>query len=205
MIGFYNYTVWLTFIGMLSSVMGIGLAFEGKLIASVICLMFSGLCDMFDGIVARTKKDRSEEEKRFGIQLDSLSDIVCFGILPFVIGISIGADKWWQLAIMALFALAGLIRLAYYNVTEETRQQQTCEKRKHYLGVPITTSALTVPLLFCFRGFLGAHFPLAYTLLLLINGALFITPVQVKKPSKLGLLVMFILGLIFTAVMIIFR
>ena len=118
MIGFYNYTVWLTFIGMLSSVTGIGLAFEGKLIASVICLMFSGLCDMFDGIVARTKKDRNEEEKRFGIQLDSLSDIVCFGVLPFVIGVSIGADKWWQLAIMALCALAGLIRLAYYNVTE---------------------------------------------------------------------------------------
>lgn len=205
MIGFYNYTVWLTFIGMLSSVIGIGLAFEGKLIASVICLMFSGLCDMFDGIVARTKKDRNEEEKRFGIQLDSLSDIVCFGVLPFVIGVSIGADKWWQLAIMALFALAGLIRLAYYNVTEETRQQQTCEKRKHYLGVPITTSALTVPLLFCFRSLLGAHFPRAYTLLLLINGALFITPVQVKKPSKLGLLVMFILGVIFTAVMIFVR
>ena len=205
MIGFYNYTVWLTFIGMLSSVIGIGLAFEGKLIASVICLMFSGFCDMFDGIVARTKKDRSEEEKRFGIQLDSLSDIVCFGVLPFVIGVSIGADKWWQLAIMALFALAGLIRLAYYNVTEETRQQQTCEKRRHYLGVPITTSALTVPLLFCFRGLLGAHFPLAYTLLLLINGALFIMPVQVKKPSKLGLLVMFILGVIFTAVMIFVR
>ena len=205
MIGFYNYTVWLTFIGMLSSVIGIGLAFEGKLIASVICLMFSGLCDMFDGIVARTKKDRNEEEKRFGIQLDSLSDIVCFGVLPFVIGVSIGADKWWQLAIMALFALAGLIRLAYYNVTEETRQQQTCEKRKHYLGVPITTSALTVPLLFCFRSLLGAHFPQAYTLLLLINGALFIAPVQVKKPSKLGLLVMFILGVIFTAVMIFVR
>ena len=199
MIGFYNYTVWLTFIGMLSSVIGIGLAFEGKLIASVICLMFSGLCDMFDGIVARTKKDRSEEEKRFGIQLDSLSDIVCFGVLPFVIGVSIGADKWWQLAIMALFALAGLIRLAYYNVTEETRQQQTCEKRKHYLGVPITTSALTVPLLFCFEKLLGAHFPLAYTLLLLVNGACFIVPIQVKKPTKTGLLIMLVLGIIFTA------
>lgn len=103
---------------------------------------------------------------------------------------------------MALFALAGLIRLAYYNVNEETRQQQTDEKRKHYLGIPITSSALTVPLLFCFQSLLGAHFPMAYTLLLLINGALFITPVQVKKPSKLGLLIMFILGVIFTAVII---
>ena len=112
MIGFYNYTVYLTFIGMLSSVCGIGFAFGGKLIPAVICLMFSGFCDMFDGIVARTKKDRSEEEKRFGIQLDSLSDIVCFGILPFAIGLSAGANKWWQIAIMSLFSLAGLIRLA---------------------------------------------------------------------------------------------
>lgn len=203
MIGFYNYTVWLTFIGMLSSVIGIGFAFEGKLTAAVICLMFSGFCDMFDGIVARTKKDRTDEEKRFGIQLDSLSDIVCFGVLPFVIGLSVGADEWWQMAIMALFALAGLIRLAYYNVTEETRQQQTSEKRKHYLGLPITSSALTVPLLFCFEKLIGAeHFPLAYTLLLLINGAMFIMPVQIKKPDKCGLIVMFILGLAFGAYMI---
>ena len=205
MIGFYNYTVWLTYIGMLSSVVGIGFACGGNITAAVICLMFSGFCDMFDGIVARTKKDRTDEERRYGIQLDSLSDVVCFGVLPVAIGYNIGATAWWQVAIMAAFALAGLIRLAYYNVTEETRQQQTCEKRNHYLGVPITTSALTVPLLFCFRSLLGAHFPLAYTLLLLINGALFITPVQVKKPSKLGLLVMFILGVIFTAVMIFVR
>lgn len=204
MIGFYNYTVWLTYIGMLSSVVGIGFAGSGNITAAVICLMFSGLCDMFDGIVARTKKDRTDEERRYGIQLDSLSDVVCFGVLPVAIGYSIGADAWWQVAIMALFALAGLIRLAYYNVTEETRQQQTTEKRKHYLGVPITTSALTVPLLFCFRGLLGAYFTLAYTLLLLVNGAFFITPIQVKKPSKTGLAVMLVLGVIFTACILIF-
>lgn len=204
MIGFYNYTVWLTYIGMLSSVVGIGFAGSGKITAAVICLMFSGFCDMFDGIVARSKKDRTDEERRYGIQLDSLSDVVCFGVLPVAIGYNIGADAWWQVAIMALFALAGLIRLAYYNVTEETRQQQTTEKRKHYLGVPITTSALTVPLLFCFRGLLGAYFALAYTLLLLVNGAFFITPIQVKKPSKTGLAVMLVLGVIFTACILIF-
>ena len=204
MIGFYNYTVWLTYIGMLSSVVGIGFAGSGNITAAVICLMFSGLCDMFDGIVARTKKDRTDEERRYGIQLDSLSDVVCFGVLPVAIGYNIGADAWWQVAIMALFALAGLIRLAYYNVTEETRQQQTTEKRRHYLGVPITTSALTVPLLFCFRGLLGGYFALAYTLLLLVNGAFFITPIQVKKPSKTGLAVMLVLGVIFTACILIF-
>ena len=204
MIGFYNYTVWLTYIGMLSSVVGIGFAGSGKITAAVICLMFSGFCDMFDGIVARSKKDRTDEERRYGIQLDSLSDVVCFGVLPVAIGYNIGADAWWQVAIMALFALAGLIRLAYYNVTEETRQQQTTEKRRHYLGVPITTSALTVPLLFCFRGLLGGYFALAYTLLLLVIGGFFVAPIAVAKPSKTGLAVMLVLGVIFTACILIF-
>ena len=202
LIGFYNYTVWLTYIGMLSSVLGIGFAAGGNVQAAVICLMFSGFCDMFDGIVARTKKDRTDEEKRYGIQLDSLSDVVCFGVLPFAIGISIGADSWWQVAVMALFALAGLIRLAYYNVTEETRQQQTNEKRKHYLGVPITSAALTVPLLFCFRGLTGDVFPIAHTVLLLINGACFVIPVQVKKPGKTGLIAMLAAGVVFGLVIL---
>ena len=205
MIGFYNYTVWLTYIGMLSSVVGIGFAGSGKITAAVICLMFSGFCDMFVGIVEKRKKDRTDEERRYGIQLDSLSDVVCFGVLPVAIGYNIGADAWWQVAIMALFALAGLIRLAYYNVTEETRQQQTTEKRRHYLGVPITTSALTVPLLFCFRGLLDGAFPIAYTLLLLVNGMLFVVPLQVKKPSKTGLAVMLVIGIVCTALIIIFK
>ena len=99
----------------------------------------------------------------------------------------------------------GTIRLAYYNVTEEIRQQHTDEKRKHYLGVPITSSALTVPLLFCFRGLLAGAFPIAYTLLLLVNGALFVVPVQVKKPSKTGLAVMLVIGVICTALILIFK
>ena len=205
MIGFYDYTVVLTYLSLVSAICGMGFSITGHPIIATICLLLCGFCDMFDGIVARTKKDRTDEEKRFGIQLDSLSDIVCFGVLPFVIGVSVGAREWWQIAIMALFALAGLIRLAYYNVTEETRQQQTDEKRKHYLGVPITSSALTVPLLFCFRGLLAGAFPIAYTLLLLVNGALFVVPVQVKKPSKTGLAVMLVIGIVCTALILICR
>ncbi len=136
MIGFYNYTVWLTFIGMLSSVTGMSFAVQGRIIPAVICLMFSGFCDMFDGIVARTKKDRTDEEKRFGIQLDSLSDIVCFGVLPFVIGVSIGAREWWQISVMALFALAGLIRLAYYNApaADQRKAQALSRSADNLLG-----------------------------------------------------------------------
>ena len=67
MLGIYNYTVILTYLGMLSGFAGILFAFEGQLWAALGCLMFSGVCDMFDGKIARAMK-RTGEEKRFGIQ-----------------------------------------------------------------------------------------------------------------------------------------
>jgi Phosphatidylserine synthase len=194
LLGFYNYTVWLTFIGLLSSVCGIFFAFQGNAQAAVMCLLFSGLCDMFDGKVARTKKDRTDEEKRFGIQLDSLSDIVCFGVLPASISFAIGATKIWQLVIAALFVLCGLIRLAYFNVTEETRQKSTSENRKMYSGLPITSSAILVPLLICFAKPLERALPFAFTALLVVMGICFITPLNVKKPGLWGGIIMLIAG-----------
>ena len=202
MIGFYNYTVWLTYVGMLSSVCGIFFAISGMSTAAVICLMFSGFCDLFDGMVARTKKDRTDEEKRYGIQLDSLSDVICFGVLPAAIGFSLGATAVWQIVILESFALCGLIRLAYFNVTEETRQKTEEGKRKSYEGLPITSSALTVPLLFCFKKFFGESFDIAYSILLFVNGAAFVTPIKVKKPGKTGIIIMLSVGVICTALLI---
>ncbi len=49
-------------------------------------LLHFGLCDMFDGKIARTKERTERRKKCFGIQIDSLADIVCFGILPIVLG-----------------------------------------------------------------------------------------------------------------------
>ena len=73
MIGFYDYTVLLTYLGFASGVIGIYFSVLGNPFAAIICLMFSGLCDMFDGKVARTKKRRTVEERNFGVQLDSLN------------------------------------------------------------------------------------------------------------------------------------
>lgn len=85
MIGFYDYTVILTYISFASSISGIFLATRGHFNWAIFCLAFSGLCDMFDGKIARTKKNRTEDEKRFGIQIDSLCDVVCFGVFPIVL------------------------------------------------------------------------------------------------------------------------
>ena len=85
MIGFYDYTVILTYISFASAVSGIFCASTGHVRWAIVFLAFSGLCDMFDGKIARTKKERTEDEKNFGIQIDSLCDVVCFGVFPIVL------------------------------------------------------------------------------------------------------------------------
>ena len=75
-LGIYDYTVILTYISLGISVFGISRALEGDFKVAIFCLALSGLCDMFDGKIARTKKNRTDDEKNFGIQIDSLCDVV---------------------------------------------------------------------------------------------------------------------------------
>ena len=148
MIGFYDYTVILTYISFISAVAGIFSAAEMQLRWAIFFLAFSGLCDMFDGKIARTKKNRTDDEKAFGIQIDSLCDIVCFGALPIVICYKLGMDRIYSMLILALYGLAGLIRLGYFNVMEAKRQAREGGAREYYQGLPITSMAIALPILF---------------------------------------------------------
>lgn len=76
--------------------------------------------------------------------------------------------------------LAAVIRLAYFNVTEETRQQQTTEKRKYYQGLPVTTSAFILPFAFALR-YVIFGLDYLYGTLMLITGILFIVDFKVPK------------------------
>lgn len=189
MIGFYNYTVILTYLSLVSSVLGMFFACglcdgEPHPEYAMICLMVSGLCDMFDGKVARTKKNRTEAEKKFGIQIDSLCDAVCFGVLPSVIGYSVGLDSWCDMPVLILFPLCAVIRLAYFNVAEEERQQKTAEVRKTYEGLPVTSVALILPLVYSFHKDIGPEwFPMVYGGALFLIAIAFITRFKLKKPG----------------------
>lgn len=201
MIGFYDYTVLLTYMGFISGIVGITLAINGHIFPAIFCLMFSGLCDMFDGRVARTKKKRTAEERHFGIQLDSLSDLVCFGVLPSIIGYCLALkdtflpfDYRYLLPIVAFFPLAALIRLAYFNVLEITRNSNT--PVKVYTGLPVTSSALIFPFLYIFRKYIGKYFPIAYAAVMLIVGILFITKIKIKKPGLKTMIFLILIGVI---------
>ncbi len=194
MIGVYDYTVILTYLGFASGVFGIINAFEGRIFPAVICLMFAGLCDMFDGKVARTKKKRTVEERHFGIQLDSLSDLVCFGILPAMIGYSIGLNKTILLPLIIFFPITALIRLAWFNVLEITRNSST--PVKEYTGLPVTSAALIFPFIYIFKKLLGSYFPLVYGTCLLLVGVLFISKFKIKKPDTKTMILFIIVGVI---------
>ncbi len=210
MIGFYNYTVILTYISLISSIIGIACAKFNHPLMAIFALLFCGLCDMFDGKVARSKTDRTNEEKKFGIQIDSLCDLVCFGVLPASICLEIWGESihnrlMWVLitVICAFYVLAGLIRLAYFNVTEETRQSQTDEVRAKYQGLPITTAALIIPVVYILRYFMPCNaFPWVYTGALLLVAILFITPFSIKKPKLAASLVMLAAGLLIALILL---
>lgn len=184
MLGVYDYTVILTYISLWISIGGMILSLNGHLDLAVLCLALSGLCDMFDGKIARTKKDRTEIEKRFGIQIDSLCDIVCFGVGPAIICYCMGMNGIVGVLILMFYVLAGLIRLAWFNVTEECRQDETTENRKCYQGLPITSMSIALPILVVLRPFLHCDFRIALHAMVLLVGLLFVTDFRLKKPGN---------------------
>ena len=192
MIGFYDYTVVVTYISLISSIMGMFFAIDGKLPLAVFCLAFSGLCDMFDGKIARTKKNRTDDEKAFGIQIDSLCDIVCFGIFPIILGYQLGMCKIYSLMILAFYGVAGVIRLAYFNVMEEKRQSETSENRKYYQGLPITSMSVILPLLFVASMILPGYkwFVVLLHIIMLAVGLLFILDFKFRKPTNRELVIL---------------
>lgn len=211
MIGVYDYTVILTYLSLLSACTGTMLSMSGlgHPYIGMMFMLFSGLCDAFDGRVAGTKKDRTPMEKAFGVQIDSFSDLVAFGVLPAAIGMSLlrvsarfsdmpyrypdsGKLCWYPVVLIAtamLYILAAMIRLAYFNVTEEERRAEAAEKGAAYFtGLPVTSAALVFPLVLLVHFFLRFDLSIVYFVVMFLMATLFIGRFKVRKPGKKALL-----------------
>lgn len=197
MIGFYDYTVILTYIGLASSVVGMTMALQGRMLTAVFCLMFSGLCDMFDGKVASTKKNRTEDHKNFGIQIDSLCDVICFGVLPAIIGYKSGLSTPWGTACLVLYILAGVIRLAFYNVYAEKHNRVKKANIIYIRGLPITSAAFIFPALMLLDNILHfsvKQFYVIYMVVMMVTSLLFLLDIRIPKPRNIGKLILVIVG-----------
>lgn len=189
-VGFYHYGVILTYLSAVSGVVGIALSVSVNPFWGVVCLLISGLCDAFDGAVASTRKKRSASDRRFGAQIDSLSDLVAFGVAPVFIGFGLGMKDWFYLPLFSVFVLCALIRLAYYNVTEETRTEG---KRVSFEGLPVTNVAVGLPVFYLIATIFTEISPLAVKLIMvaayLLIAFLFVFRFRMPKAGVRGILI----------------
>jgi CDP-diacylglycerol--serine O-phosphatidyltransferase len=102
------------------------------------------VCDVLDGYVARLSRTR---QSLFGADLDSLSDVISFGVAPAVLGFTLGLRGGWDVLALTYFVVCGVSRLARFNVTAAALADSTTGKVKYFEGTPIPTSILIVALL----------------------------------------------------------
>ena len=180
-IGYYSIANGVTLFGLLSAVTACFLAANGDIKYAIYMLFLACICDLFDGKIARTTKNRSDEEKFYGIQLDSLCDAISFGVTPCFIAYSFGFKGWFDILIYGIFIVCGVIRLAYFNTMAN---KNPGKKVKFFRGVPIPMSTFLVTLLFTITTFSSPavsvwFFRLGY----LAMAIAFIFNIKVKKPN----------------------
>ena len=100
------------------------------------------LFDVLDGRIARWRQQHSA----FGRELDSLSDVISFGVMPAVLGYAAGLQGTWDIIILVYFVCCGVSRLARYNVTAESLSGGK-DKVSYFEGTPIPTSVILVAVL----------------------------------------------------------
>ena len=148
--------------------------------------------DFFDGYVARLSARR---QSLLGADLDSLADIVSFGVAPAVLGYTLGLRGFWDVLCLAYFICCGISRLARFNVTSADLTNVETGKVRYFEGTPIPTSILLVMVLAALysfdrvgHSFFGGDVELLwrgfhpFSVLFLISGSLMISTIKVPKP-----------------------
>ena len=146
--------------------------------------------DIFDGRVARWRQKSS----LLGRELDSLADVISFGVAPALIAYGVGMQGLWDRVVLCIFVACGVSRLARFNVTAEALSAGG-DKVKYFEGTPIPTSMLLVALLWVAAAVgaigpdlwggawqIGGYRLHPLVLLYLLSGSLMISRIRIPKP-----------------------
>ena len=200
-IGKFNRTVIVTYLSIVAFLVGAYFAlFEGNIAAAIICLVVSGICDTFDGKIARMVKNRTEEDKQFGIQIDSLADVIAFTVSPltiffgYILKYDVDINPVLLITASSALIVCGITRLAYFNVVTAAGPV------KYYSGLPVTLTSAIFPILYLLDNCLS-HVAFAYTYLvaIFVVSFLFVLNFKIKKQTSLLFYILIpIIGIIFT-------
>lgn len=109
--------------------------------AAFVLLPGALLCDVLDGYVARLHRTR---QSRLGADLDSLADVISFGVAPAILGFTLGLRGAWDMLLLTYFVVCGVSRLARFNVTADALADADTGKVRYFEGTPIPTSVVLV-------------------------------------------------------------
>lgn len=182
-IGYYRKCDILTMCGTFLAFIGIILAINDHFTFSAFCLFLCCVCDGFDGKLARMKRYK-KEQKVYGAQLDSLSDVICFGVFPAILT-SLICNNIYVYIISAIYMLCGLVRLAYFNTLDIMPKSN----KNVFIGVPITTVAIIYPIILFIIRFINFNIlKIVMPIILLILSISYILNIEFKKPDILEIL-----------------
>ena len=189
-LGVYHPSVLLTYLGLSISLYGV--FFSKSFAFSLILLILAVLCDTFDGMVANAFQ-RNDLEKAFGVQIDSLSDLISFGVFPVQIYLQYFA-KFGVVSFLlsVLYLLSVVTRLAYFNASGG-------EKKDYFTGLAVTYASFFIPLYGLFSIYFSIEKIFPGEILYALLAFFFVFNCKMKKPGlkvRIGLLLLAILFVI---------
>jgi len=189
----------LTLTGLTAAVACALLAMQRHLAMAVVDLMVSGVCDLFDGVVAR-RLMRSPDQQNFGGRLDSIVDVCSFGFAPVVLMYSAGLNGIMEVLLLVFFILCVVWRLAFFDMVG----LQSVGKQRYFIGLPVTYVAMILPIAFL-AGFWGVLWLRGCVALAVVGLTLaMVSTYRVKKPSGVFYLIFPASGLALAFVFLLF-
>jgi len=168
-----------TLLGLSSGVLAIFFALAQNYPAAIIAMLWAILMDWLDGPVARATPGRSESHKLVGVQMDSLVDLVCATVVPATLLLSIGEFSAWFYPGALAIIMAGVLRLAYFNVFG-------VDKNGTYAGITIDNSSYVVAAVFLLEGVLDHDvFAAVLYTVILVFALLYVAPVRTAKLGRI--------------------
>jgi len=192
-IGKYNKSLIITYLGIVFAIVGMNYALCGNLRYSMICMIIAGVCDLFDGKVARMCK-RTDDEKLFGIEADSLADMVGFVVFPVIFGYALGLNHWYNIIGYIFLVLAGITRLGFFNISVSQTNKDTPVKT--YSGLPVTSTSIIFPFLWFISEIFNFSVKMVYPYIVYLVALLFILNFKIPKLRGKAYIVVSILAII---------
>lgn len=133
----------LTITGLMLGFISAILALQSQFYGALICLIYAGLTDVFDGFVAKTIQ-RTKWQSAVGKQLDNLADICSFGFSPAIFAYCFGLQDFLSILLLMMYVGASALRLAFFNCVGLYNEGE----KHYYIGMPVTCVAFFLPLTF---------------------------------------------------------